>query len=277
LVLADSGIPESKWQSPCMAKLDRLEWTGGFSFTLHGARVGVRANQPEALATLVEHLPQGWKPANHKVVEQLYSLKVGGPGIRPNIRQFHLLYGNSRKLARTMNLEEVFAAFQKDLRHSVALLAKQKVFICAGVVGWRGRAILVVGKKQSGKTRLVEALLKAGASYYSDEYAMLDARGRVHPYGALEDGLQGAETGTKTLPVGTILITGYRADSAFRPRRLSPGQAALELMSHSVATSRMPQTTLAFARKAVARAQAFKGVRGEANELVAYLLENSTG
>src|SRR5687768_10778443 len=120
-----------------MAKLDRLGWAAGISFISQGVRIGVRVNKAEVLESLVERLPGGWKPTKKTVVEQLYSLKVGGVGTRPQIRQFNLLYGNVNKLARTMSLDEVFAAFQKDLQHSVAFLAKHKVFVRAGVVGWQ--------------------------------------------------------------------------------------------------------------------------------------------
>ena len=33
-----------------------------------------------------------------------------------------------------------------------------------------------------GKTTLVAALVRAGAIYYSDEFAVLDEQGFVHPY-----------------------------------------------------------------------------------------------
>ena len=33
-----------------------------------------------------------------------------------------------------------------------------------------------------GKSTLVTALLRAGATYYSDEYAVIDGRGQVYPY-----------------------------------------------------------------------------------------------
>src|ERR671929_229610 len=52
----------------------------------------------------------------------------------------------------------------------------------AGVVGWQGRAILIPGRSFSGKSTLVAALVRAGATYYSDEFAVLDERGRVHPF-----------------------------------------------------------------------------------------------
>jgi hypothetical protein len=36
----------------------------------------------------------------------------------------------------------------------------------------------------SGKTTLVSELIRAGATYYSDEYAVIDERGRVHAISA---------------------------------------------------------------------------------------------
>jgi hypothetical protein len=49
---------------------------------------------------------------------------------------------------------------------------------------WRGvgRAVILPGRSMSGKTSLVAALVKAGATYFSDEYAVLDKLGMVHPY-----------------------------------------------------------------------------------------------
>ncbi|MBI3650435.1 MAG: hypothetical protein HY231_05240 [Acidobacteria bacterium] len=255
-----------------MAKLDRLGWAAGFAFLAHGVHVGVRVNRADVLETLKEFLPEGCKPSRKKVVEQLYSLKVADVGAR--LRQFNLLYGNVNKLARTMNLADVFAALQKDLHHAVAFLATQNVFIRAGVVGWQGRAIILAGLEASGKTTLVNELVKAGATYYSDDYARLDSRGRVHPYAGFAHDFAVEQVGKSALPVATILVTRYQEGAPFRPRKLSAGQAALELLAHSSATRRSPQTALPFVQQAVSQAQAFKGVRGEASELVDYLLNN---
>ena len=68
-----------------------------------------------------------------------------------------------------MNLDEVIRALQTDLQLFVATEALSRLFVHAGVVGWRGRAILVPGTSFSGKTTLVAAMVQAGASYYSDE------------------------------------------------------------------------------------------------------------
>ena len=52
----------------------------------------------------------------------------------------------------------------------------------AGAVLWGERALLLPGVTHAGKSSLVAELLRRGATYFSDEYALIDSEGRVHPY-----------------------------------------------------------------------------------------------
>ncbi|HWC77252.1 MAG TPA: hypothetical protein VG778_07315, partial [Blastocatellia bacterium] len=165
-----------------MAKLDRLVWTAGFSFTSYGVIIGVRSNRAEVVEQARSFLPPLWTPSTGRKVELLYSFISGGNSTRPGIRRFNILYANAARAARSLDMEEVFQAFESDLQLYVAERAPRRVFVHAGVVGWRGRAILLPGRTFTGKTTLVAELVRAGATYYSDEYAVLDAQGRAHPY-----------------------------------------------------------------------------------------------
>jgi len=51
-----------------------------------------------------------------------------------------------------------------------------------GTVVWDGRALLIPGVTHAGKSTLVAELLRRGATYFSDKYALIDSEGRVHPY-----------------------------------------------------------------------------------------------
>ena len=183
------------------------------------------------------------------MVSRLYSLVVGGDGPRPGVRRFHLLYGDAARLARSREVGEVLEAFETDLQLYVAEMAPRRLFVHAGVVGWRGQAVLIPGRSFTGKTTLVAALVKAGATYYSDEYAVLDARGRVHPYarllgirehGALQRATKypvstlGGRAGSKPLPVGLVIVSEYKAGARWRPRQLSAGKGALAVLAHTV-------------------------------------------
>jgi hypothetical protein len=94
----------------------------------------------------------------------------------------YTISAGKKTLAVTDNLPEAVAVFQSHLHEAVARRAREWIFVHAGVVGWQGKAILVPGRSRSGKSTLVMALVDAGATYYSDEYAVLDKEGRVHPF-----------------------------------------------------------------------------------------------
>jgi hypothetical protein len=122
-----------------------------------------------------------------------------------------------------------------------AYLAEGYLFVHAGVVGWQGRAIVIPGRSFTGKTSLVTALVRAGATYYSDEYAIFDPQGRVHPYPRPlsireEAGRKprlypvetlGGQAGQTPLPVGLVVVTEYQAGARWQPRTLSPSRALL--------------------------------------------------
>src|SRR5579864_2048966 len=161
-----------------MEALNRLGWADGFSFLGYGRRIGVRVSDPAVLDCLVERLPYGWRPTSGDDVERLYSLIVGGEDARTGLRRFNLLYGDWDRIERSTDLSPVLDAFERDLRMFVAEFARRRVFIHAGAVGWQGRAILLPGQSFTGKTSLVAALVRAGAGYYSDEFAVVDLQGR---------------------------------------------------------------------------------------------------
>jgi hypothetical protein len=269
-----------------MRKLDRLGWAAGLSGTAYGVRIGIRLSQADALEQVLRCLPPGWKPAVSRVVDHLYSLIVGGQGPRPGIRRLHLLYSGPMRLAREQELAPVLELLESDLQLRIAESARRRIFVHAGVVGWRGQAIVIPGKSFSGKSTLVAALVRAGAVYYSDEYAVLDLAGRVHPYPKPlsirdENGrsvlkqtaeeLGGASAG-RPLPLGAVLVSKYAKGRVWRPRLASPAQGFLALLRNSVPVRSQPRRTIKTLLRAVAGAQILKGVRGEADEMVDDLL-----
>lgn len=271
-----------------MDKIDRLGWAAGISIKSYGVSVGVRTNDASLLDALIARLPPVWQPARSTVVERLYSVFIGGRASRSNVRRFNLLYGNLERLMRSVDAEQVYDALESDLQLYVAERAQRRVFIHAGVVGWRGKAVILPGNSFSGKTTLTRELIRAGALFYSDEYAVLDARGRVHPFHRplqiREDGAGSRQTrytveslggvrGVKPLPVGLVILSEYKTGARFLPRRLSAGQGALAMMSHAVSARREPEAVLETLRQVVMRAPVLKGKRGEASEIVDTVLK----
>jgi hypothetical protein len=94
------------------------------------------------------------------------------------------LYAGTTLVAAVRTLTDVGWALATHAEPFVAEHAPDHLFVHAGVVGWEGRAIVMPGTSFAGKTTLVRAWLEAGATYYSDEFAVLDRAGRVHPFAA---------------------------------------------------------------------------------------------
>ncbi|HET7291974.1 MAG TPA: hypothetical protein VFM88_06095 [Vicinamibacteria bacterium] len=268
-----------------MARLDRLGWAAGKAVLSHGVRIGIRATDAGALSRALEGLPPGWREAGSPVVAELFSLLAGG-ATHGGARRLSVAYHCSGLLARGRDLDPVLDALQAAIRICVAERAPRRVFVHAGVVGFRGRAILVPGASFSGKSTLVEALVRAGARYYSDEYAVLDRRGRVHPFRA-PLALRGAvgeaarlvppaeldpDGRTKPLAVALVALSRYRPGARWRPRTLSPGRGTLALLGHTVPARRDPRRSLATLRRVAARARVLQGSRGDADETARLLL-----
>ncbi|HWN98586.1 MAG TPA: hypothetical protein VNS63_04885 [Blastocatellia bacterium] len=271
-----------------MQKLDRLVWADGISIRAYGMRIGLRATKKGALEEFLPSLPPGWKTMRSQVVDRLYSVIVGGESAHRNIRLFNLVYANANRIARTPELHQAIDAFETDLQMYVAEMSPHRLFVHAGVVAWRGKAVVIPGKSFSGKSTLTSELVKAGAIYYSDEYAVLDARGRVHHYarplsiresGHLERPKKyqvealGGRAGNKPLPVGLVVVSKYREGATWRPRRLSAGEGALELIANTVSARREPQRVLSTLNQVVAGAPVLKGFRGDARQVVDYIFE----
>jgi len=156
----------------------------------------------------------------------------------------------------------------------------------AGVVLWGGRALLLPGATHAGKSSLVAELLRTGATYFSDEYALLDSEGYVHPYPRpllLRNGcpnsipvLAGecnAPIGEGPAPVGWILFLEYQPDGAWSVSSVPQSEAVLALLRNTPhAWADSPDLVGVF-RRAVAGATCYGGYRAGAVDAAGQILQ----
>jgi hypothetical protein len=268
--------------------VDGLGWRAGTCFDAYGLRVGIRTNAPAVLEKLETRLPPGWRACRSAVVDQIFSLWVDPRREGPRLPS--RVYVGRRRRIRTPDLGRALSVLESEMRQSVAAGAERRTFVHAGAVGWRGRAIVLPGRSRSGKTTLVAELLKAGAAYLSDEFAVLDLRGRVHPFpkalsirgpGGCDLHARnrrveelGGTCATGPLPVGLVVLTEHRPGATWRPEPVSAGRAVLEMLAHTVPARLRPEASLQSLERAVARATVLRGERGEAAEIAALLLRS---
>lgn len=260
------------------------DWRAGRSIIAFGVRIGIRTNRHELLDRILDYAPPLWKPTSVASVERMFSFRLGTGSSRSH--GSHVLLDSQETTLKSRSLKTILEAFQVRLKMYVAEMARRRVFVHAGVVGWQGKAIIIPGRSMSGKTSLVAELVCAGATYYSDEYAVLDTFGRVHPYPeplAIRNGSAkqkktpaeeiGGITGIKPLPVGQVVVCRYQAGAHWRPKKLSAGQAVLELLANTIPARRKPEVVIPTLRGVVSEATAFKGFRGEARDTARVILE----
>jgi len=265
----------------------------------YGARLAISAPDADSLARLVAGLPTGWEldrtggdPGSTGWRITVSSHDTAGYVVREETLVDTDSSGAWPPVSASMScedLEHVAGFIQVRIRRHVGFHTRDRVFIHAGVVAHRGRAIVIPGHSFSGKSTLVAALVRAGAVYYSDEYAVLDEQARVNPYLeplSLRNGDRGrprpvsleslaGTSGDGPAAIGMVAVTRYSPGSEWSPRRCSTGEGVVALMEHAVAARNVPGETLEIMRRGVSDALVLEGERGEADKTAAALLETA--
>jgi hypothetical protein len=252
-------------------------------FSCHGVDIEFRSKQRELLLSAIEppFLPGCTRSTNARA-PLVYSLEFD------RSRGEYLAYIGSQRIVQGAALDRVLNFIQSHAGHAIAENAVGRLFVHAGVVGWRGKAILIPGRSHAGKSMLVREFVRQGATYLSDEFAILDSSALVYPFpqplslrtadGKVSCSLKelGSAVATEPLKVGMVLFTTYRPDAVFQPVPLSEGLAILEFLKHVVAVRRCPASALKAARSVMSGSPALYAERGEAHQVPAALLSQMT-
>jgi Rps23 Pro-64 3,4-dihydroxylase Tpa1-like proline 4-hydroxylase len=180
--------------------------------------------------------------------------------------------------------EDVVQWLCQDIDTTVAQRSRQMLFVHAGVVGWRGVAIVIPGRSHTGKSTLVAELVWRGAMYYSDEFAVLDDTGRVHPYRwplVLRDQsrlpqdlrLVQEDMPLAPLPIGLLVAGTYQPGATWRPTIVHGARTVLPLIDGTVLARQESARMLRIAAGVAPTVVTLQGSRSEAPEVAAQLLD----
>jgi hypothetical protein len=259
------------------------------AFETFGLRIGLRIAAPGYRFEHLRFLPPGatqtacsdfdvefrqeWRDADDSPVDQA---------------GFHWFNADTfRALAPTVALG--VAQLEPILEFHVADHARSHVFMHAGVVVWREVAIIMPGTARAGKTTLVRALVEAGATYFSDEFAVFDEDGHVYSFPRRARQREGpfgprgrvdlsyrAPTGAwhgVHAPVGLVLLLQYEEGSDWRVEPITPGSAMLAMTPHVSALRRSPARVFTVIQRIAEGAVVVRGVRGDARTAAKRILE----
>lgn len=247
--------------------------------TSYGVRVEIRASSGRLLRRLQQQLPPLARPTNGVQVGRVFAVRAQARRCACGVRHDTVDVQQGRVAASTAGTDAAIDAMRIWVKQYVATLSPRRVFAHAGVVAIDGWAVIVPGHSMSGKTTLIAALLRAGAAYLSDEFAVVDRHGLIHPYhqplGLRELG-GAAQTNTSAQRLGAlhegparaglVVVTQYRPDATWTPRTLSRADTVMALLEHTLPARRTPARALDALTRATADAVGLRGVRGDADE-----------
>jgi hypothetical protein len=276
-------IPVLTKESP-WTRSGHLKLAHRLTFKCFGVCFNLFANQAELMQDASAYLPLECEPCSSPSATPSYSL------VRCTDSQetSYQLYRNGRWLFARGDRRDLLELFGSTISLDVAEASPLRTFVHAGCVAWGKAAVLIPGRSFSGKTTLVAELVRAGANYYSDEFAVTDRPGMVYPYArplqVREGGSRrqtqrpveefGGTAGIQPLPVGIVIVSSYAPGARWRPRQLSPGIGLLEILDNTVSARRSPAIVLATLKQVVSEALVVRGVRGEASQVVEWITEN---
>jgi hypothetical protein len=194
-------------------------------------------------------------------------------------RARYAVESNGRSIAASEPEPTLFALIQHAVDDAFIGRLGSRAAVHAGVVVASGAAIIVSGPSGCGKTSLVRELLRRGAEYGSDEYAVVDPEGCIHPYPrplmirgesgeqcpVLAGEIHAAVRREPAMP-GLILFLERVPGSEFRVQPMSQSEALLRLLQNTPHAMAEKPDMLAPLMAAVSRAASFEGIRGEGTE-----------
>lgn len=256
-----------------------------FRFESFGVNIEITSNQPDML-------PEAEAVSRKSLLGNVQ--KMTGRRIDHRFELTRTPYGTYRLaqngvgIASGRSRKKFFKFYDSMIRVAVGEYAVDRVFMHAGVVGWRGKAIIIPADSFQGKSTLVSELVRSGAEYYSDEFAIFDADGLVHPFTRdlsmrTADGRYipydltveelGGTYGVEPIPVGLVLLTGYVPGGRWSPKILSAGQGLMEMIPHAMSIRHRPDFTIQVLNNIASRAIIASSQRGTAEKFVKTLLK----
>ncbi len=288
--MAQDLSAENKKIKQISNRIRKSDFKYHFHIESFGVKIGFSTNSVEALEAVKQavgiYLPDCFKEIEKTETEHNF-LFVWNKSERDS------LYKNGERIFSRERRETSVESAASRIRLTVAEFAAKRVFIHAGVIARKGKAVIIPGRSFYGKTALTVALVKRGAIYYSDEYAILDAEGFLHPFpkmlsvrGEIDDHKQidypvekfGGTAGTEKIPVGMVLITQYKARARWNPKILSPANGVIEMLQHTIPIRQNPQFTLEVINKIAKESVFVKSKRGDVSkiaDLVLHFIDNN--
>ena len=243
----------------------------------YGLVVSIQTDAPDLLPLVEPQLPSFPDAPASSAADLEYQVKIRpGGGVA-------VLRGR-RTLANVSDVPAASSHLVMDLQTAIARHAAGYTFVHSGVVAINERALVLPGRSHAGKSTLVAALVRMGAKYGSDEFAVVDSTGLVHPYPRrlalrTETAVSriaacdlGGEELTEGLHAAAVVFTEYQSGAALSLAPLTAGAVVLRLLQHCLGVRGRPSETMLALRALARSAAGFASLRGDADDTARLLI-----
>lgn len=256
-----------------------------YGFASFGVKIGLIASSSQILndmKAVVDYLPLNPSEISYEDAEFHFSIDFFDGQYK--------FEKDEEEICVSSDKIHIFKFLENKLRITVAEFAVSNVFIHAGAVSINNKGIIFPAKSFQGKSTLTAELVKKGATYYSDDYTILDENAYLNPfaknlsmrgitgeYNQVDLPVEhfGGIKGIDSVEIKLVVLTEYEKGFKWSPEILSPGNAIMELLPHTIPIRFNPKFTLEVLHKLVNRAIITKSKRGDFEEFIPQLLEFS--
>ena len=255
--------------------------------TSYGVSFEIRASSASLLDEVCRALPPFTRVSTAKRVARRFAIRSMDTPCACGRRHSTALIRNGAQLVPSMQGDAAaLDALRIWTKHFVSTRMRRALCVHAGVVAIGHRGVIIPGTSMSGKTTLTAALVRAGATYYSDEYALVGADGLIRPFPqqlgmrrpgsaeqvATDARALGAVIGSAPLTARLVIFSRFVEGARWTPRRMSKAETVMALLGHTVAGTRRPERTMTWLTRAVAEAVGVEGDRGDADTTARLIL-----
>jgi hypothetical protein len=282
---------DSRTEEVTKEQLENAVWEESLTCMCYEYTIAIKSSKLGYLELLKQKMPDNFELIESEILLPHFSIFLA------ETSEHNLVFYFFDKLYPKLSFRNGETTFEKNFQFLIELLgafhaARNEKFVIlhAGAVSYNGVGIIFPADSYSGKSSLTAEFVKQGATYFSDEYAIISKDGRLHPFSKpisirepggwtqtdVDVASFGGESAKQAVDIGYVLFTKFRKYARWRPKTISRARAVFDMLPHSINGKNNPEFTIQVLQNAIKTAKVLESSRGESRRFVKKFLKSFT-